>query len=529
MRCSTTATNPWTIFRHLQFGGIEMKRKALLLLFLPFCLGLQAQHQPGAPEKLGSVSFPTSCAAQTQNSFNRAVALLHSFAYAPAVEAFEQVARQDPGCAMAHWGAAMSYYHQLWQPPFPGDGLPKGRAELERAQQIGTKDPKEKEFLAAASLLFLQDSDSYPVHAGKYRDAMKAVAQHFPDDVESQIFYALALLATASPQDKSHQNQKTAAQILEPLYQKYPQHPGVAHYLIHAYDNAELAPKGLAAAREYSQIAPSASHALHMPSHIFTRLGMWRDSVESNQAARKAAHQQGDVGEELHAMDYMVYASLQEGRDAEAAAVLQDLKNMAQLTAGDFKVGYAATAMPVRYAVERKKWDEAIRCAAPEGAPPQVTALAAWARALGHARSGNATAAQAELQSLQRLTEQLRASGNQYWAGQVQIQAEEASSWIAMANQKSEEAVALMRKAADEEDAVEKLPVTPGPVVPAREQLGEMLVLTGQPAAALAEYEKTLRESPGRRAALQGALDSARAAGLKSKSAYYEAATKDLR
>src|SRR5215471_5708480 len=524
MRCSTTATNPWTIFRHLQFGGIEMKRKALLLLFLPFCLGLQAQHQPGAPEKLGSVSFPTSCAAQTQNSFNRAVALLHSFAYAPAVEAFEQVARQDPGCAMAHWGAAMSYYHQLWQPPFPGDGLPKGRAELERAQQIGASNAKEKEFLAAASLLFLQDSDSYPVHAGKYRDAMKAVAQHFPDDVESQIFYALALLATANPQDKTHQNQKTAGQILEPLYQKYPQHPGLAHYLIHAYDNAELASKGLAAAREYSKIAPSASHALHMPSHIFTRLGMWQDSVESNQAARMTARQQGDIGEELHAMDYMVYASLQQGHDAEAAAVIQDLRNMTQLAAGDFKVGYAATAMPVRYAVERKHWDEATHCVSPEGAPPHVTALAAWARALGYAHSGNAAAAEAELQSLQRLTDQLRAAGNQYWAGQVQIQAEEAGSWIALTSHKTEDALALMKRAADEEDVVEKLPVTPGPVVPAREQLGDMLAQIGQPAAALAAYETALRDSPGRRGALQGALSSARAAGLKSKSTYYEAA-----
>jgi hypothetical protein len=505
-----------------------MKRKALLFLFVSFCLGLQAQHQHGVPEKLGSVSFPTSCTAQTQSGFNRAVALLHSFAYGPAVEAFEQVAHEDPGCAMAHWGAAMSYYHQLWQPPFPGDGLQKGRVELERAQQIGTSNAKEKEFLAAASLLFLQDNDAYAVHAAKYRDAMAAVAQHFPEDAEAQIFYALALLATANPQDKTHQNQKTAAQILEPLYQKYPQHPGVAHYLIHAYDNAELASKGLAAAREYSKIAPSASHALHMPSHIFTRLGMWQNSVESNQAARMAARQQGDIGEELHAMDYMVYASLQQGHDAEAAAVIQDLRGMTRLTAGDFKVGYAATAMPVRYAVERKKWEEAAHCQAPEGAPPQVAALGAWARALGYARSGNTTAAEAEVQSLQRFTDQLRTAGNQYWAGQVQIQTEEASSWIALAAHKTEDALALMKRAADEEDSVEKLPVTPGPVVPAREQLGDLLAQMGQPAAALAAYETALRDSPGRRGALQGALSSARAAGLKSKSTYYEAAINKL-
>lgn len=486
------------------------------------------QHQHSAPEKLGTVSFPISCSAQVQSGFNRAMALLHSFAYTPAAEAFAEVARQDPDCAMAHWGIAMSSYHQLWQPALPGDAVQKGHAELERAQQIGKGNAREKEFLAAASLIFNQDGGAYPVRAAKYRDAMALVARHNPDDAESQIYYALALISTASPQDKTHQNQKAAAQILEPLYRKYPQHPGLAHYLIHAYDNAELAASGLKAAQEYSQIAPSAPHALHMPSHIFTRLGMWRDSVESNQAARMAARQQGDIGEELHAMDYMVYASLQEGRSAEAAAVIQDLHGMTRLTAGEFKVGYAATAMPVRYAVERKKWDEATRCQAPEGAPPPVKALAAWARALGYARSGNTTAAEAELQSLQRSADQLRAAGNQYWAGQVQIQAEEASSWIALAAHKPEDAVALMKKAADEEDAVEKLPVTPGPVVPAREQLGDMLAQLGQPAAALAEYETALKDSPGRRGSLQGALASARAAGLKSKSNYYEAAISKL-
>ncbi|MFI5106446.1 MAG: hypothetical protein ACHP79_16100, partial [Terriglobales bacterium] len=380
---------------------------------------------------------------------------LHSFAYAPAAEAFADVARQDPGCAVAHWGIAMSYYHQLWQPPLPGDALQKGHAELERAQQIGAGNAREKEYLAAASFIFLQDGGAYPAHAAKYRDAMAVVAQHNPDDAEAQIFYALALLATASPQDKTHQNQKAAAQILEPLYLKYPQHPGLTHYLIHAYDNAELAQQGLRAAREYSQIAPSAPHALHMPSHIFTRLGMWSDSVRSNQAARAAAHQQGDFGEELHTMDYVVYASLQLGRYADTAAVLKDLQGMGPLTGSEFKVAYAATAMPVRYAVERKQWNDATRCVAPAGAPPHVAALAAWARALGNARTGNATAARAELQSLEHMAEELRASGNQYWAGQVQIQAEEVGAWIAFAEHKPEDAVALMKKAADEEDAVE--------------------------------------------------------------------------
>ncbi|HET9837361.1 MAG TPA: hypothetical protein VFR84_03940 [Candidatus Angelobacter sp.] len=463
-----------------------------------------------------------------QASFNRAAALLHSFTYTPAAEAFADVARQDPKCAMAHWGVAMSYYHQLWLPQIPGDGLQKGAAELEQAQKIGTADAREKEFLSAAALIFQRDGGEYPARAAKYREAMAVLAQHNPDDPESQIFYALALLATASPQDKTHGNQKAAAQILEPLYRKFPQHPGLAHYLIHASDNAEMAQQGLPAAREYSHIAPSAPHALHMPSHIFTRLGMWKESVESNQQARIAAHKQGDIGEELHAMDYMVYASLQEGRDNETAAILKELNAMGELRGSEFKVAYAATAMPVRYAVERKQWAEATRCQAPADAPPHVTALAAWARALGYARSGNVASGRTELQLLRQLAEKLRAAGNQYWAGQVQIQAKEADAWIAFAEHKPEVALESLKAAADDEDAVEKLPVTPGPVVPAREQLGEMLGLAGKPDAALDAYEKSLQDSPGRRGALRGALESARAAGSKSKSSYYEAALKNL-
>lgn len=506
---------------------MKKARTLLLPLLLLLCSAAYAQHEHPVPEKLGAVSFATSCSAQVQNSFNRAVALLHSFTYTPAAEAFADVAQKDPHCAMAHWGVAMSYYHQLWAPPLPGEAVAKGRAELEQAQQIGGGNPREKELIAAASLIF-QDGGDYPSRAAKYRDAMSAVAQHNPTDIESQIFYALSLLATASPQDKTHQNQKAAVKILEPLYLKYPQHPGLAHYLIHADDNAELAQQGLKAAREYADIAPSAPHALHMPSHIFTRLGMWKDSVRSNQAARVAAHKQGDTGEELHAMDYMVYAYLQQGKDDEALAVIKDLHAMGELPGNEFKVSYSATVMPIRYAVERKQWQDATRCAAPQGAPPHVSALAAWARALGYAHSGNATAAKAELQSLKQMAEQLRSAGNQYWAGQVQIQAEEAEAWVAFAEHKPEDAAALMRKAADEEDAVEKLPVTPGPVVPAREQLGDLLAQAGHHDAALTEYEKSLQSSPGRRGALQGAKDNARATGAKKKSSDYEAALKNL-
>jgi tetratricopeptide (TPR) repeat protein len=500
-----------------------LKPAAFFLLLLSLFPVAYAQHEHPAPEKLGAVSFPISCSAQVQGSFNRAMALLHSFTYSPAAAAFADVASRDPGCAMAHWGIAMSYYHQLWAPPPPGD-VQKGRTELDQAQKIGTANAREKELLAAASFIFADDGGTYPAHAAKYRDAMSAVAKHNPDDTEVQIFYALALLATTSPQDKTHQNQKAAVQILEPLYRKYPQHPGLAHYLIHADDNAELAQQGLSAAQAYAEIAPSAPHALHMPSHIFTRLGMWKDSASSNQAARVAAHQQGDIGEELHAMDYLVYAFLQEGRDTETAAILKELQGMGQSLGTDFKASYSATAMPARYAVERKQWTDATRCVASAGAPPHVSALAAWARALGYAHTGNLAAARTELQAMEHMTEELKAAGNQYWAVQVQIQAEEATAWIAFSEHKPEEALALLKKAADEEDAVEKLPVTPGPVVPAREQLADLLAQSGHPEAALGEYEKALQNAPGRRGALRGALDSARAAGAKSKSTYYEAA-----
>jgi tetratricopeptide (TPR) repeat protein len=328
------------------------------------------------------------------------------------------------------------------------------------------------------------------------------------------VFYALALLANASPADKTHALQKQAADLLEPLDRTYPEHPGIPHYLIHAYDNAELASRGLTAAKAYSRIAASAPHALHMPSHIFTRLGLWEDSITSNLAAREAAHQQGDTGEELHAMDYLVYAYLQSGHHKEAAQVIEQLKNMSQLNAGDFKVGYASTAMPIRYVVELGQWTEAAGIVAPDVAPPHVVAIAVWARGLGFARSGRATQARAESDRLRQIERQLRASGNDYWATQVEIMTREVVAWSAQADKKPEEAAALMRASADEEDAIEKLPVTPGPIVPAREQLGYLLLQQNKPSLALKEFEAALANAPGRHGALEGA---ARATELTSQ------------
>src|ERR1035441_6933252 len=491
-------------------------RLFLTLLFIFPFLSAQETHSHSAPEKLGKVSFPTSCTPAVQKQFDRGVALLHSFAYTAAENAFQGVGELDPRCAMAHWGMAMAYFHQLWDPPIVLATMSIAQKEIQRAQQIGAGSERERKFINALGLIY-QDAATVPyrTRALNYEHAMSNLASENRKDVEAQVFYALALLANVSPADKTHAKQKQAADLLEPLDRIYPQHPGVPHYLIHAYDNAELAPKGLPAAKAFSQIAPSAPHALHMPSHIFTRLGLWEDSITSNLAAREAAHQQGDTGEELHAMDYLVYAYLQSGRDKDATQVIQQLKSMPKLNAGDFKIAYASTAMPVRCAVERGQWADAAGILPPTGAPPQVVAIAVWARGLGLARSGRAAEARTEIDKLRRIEEQLRTSGNNYWATQVGILTGEVMAWSAQADGKPDEAAALMLASADEEDAIEKLPVTPGPIVPAREQLGYLLLEQNHPGLALKEFETALANAPGRHGALQGAAHAAELSGQK--------------
>ena len=384
----------------------------VLVLFASLTLAQQS-HEHGAPEQLGTVSFPTSCSPAINAQFERGVALLHSFAYSTAESTFREVAEKDPRCAMAHWGIAMSYFHELWDPRIAPANFALGRQEIERAQQIGAGTSREREFIAALALLYASNEQAaYAANAQRYAQAMQTLAADNPTDVESQVFYALALLSTASPSDKTHANQKRAVAILEPLYRKYPQHPGLAHYMIHACDNAEMASQGLPAAEAYAKIAPSAPHALHMPSHIFTRLGMWDDSIASNIASQAAAAQHGDIGEQLHAMDYLVYAYLQSGREAEAAKVIGQLKTMPVANTSDYKVGYSATAMPVRYAVERRQWDEAASIVPPVGAPPQVLAIAIWARAIGLARLRHRT----EVQPADLIT-----AARPAWAGQCLI------------------------------------------------------------------------------------------------------------
>ncbi len=487
-----------------------IRAAVLLALALPALSVAQEQHVHPAPEKLGTVSFSTTCRPEVQTEFNRSVALLHSFAYREAADGFHRVALADPQCAIAHWGAAMTHFHQLWDlPPSPADTA-AATQELRLAAPLQASE-RERGYLDALSLVF-KDPDSAPfsTRALNYEAAMRRLAIGNPQDVEAQVFYALALISNASPSDKDHRKQKEAADILEALFHTYPDHPGIPHYLIHACDSQELASRGLPAARIYASVAPSAPHALHMPSHIFTRLGLWDDSIASNLAARTAAQNQGDVGEELHAMDYLVYAYLQNGDDPNAALVIQQLNAKENLRIGEFKVGYAATAMPVRYIVERQKWRDAEKVAdPPDGAQPQVTAIAVWARGLGFARNGDSHAADGEAEKLRLLTDRLRASGNNYWTTQVDIMRREVMAWSAEAAHQPAQALALLRSAAEQEDGIEKLPITPGPIVPAREQLGELLLLQGDRRAASEAFRLALLHAPKRRGALRGAAQAA--------------------
>jgi hypothetical protein len=486
----------------------------LTFLLIVSSMRSQEMHDHGVPEKLGTVSFPVSCAPSVQRDFNRSVALLHSFAYSAAQASFENIARIDPGCAMAHWGIAMSLFHQLWEPHLSPVATDIGEREIRLAQHAPSISVREKQFIVALAFIFDQASQSpYSTRALDYEQAMGQLAARSSADVEAQVFYALALLSNASPTDKTYTKQKSALALLEPLGRANPDHPGILHYEIHACDNAELAPRGLEPARAYSRVAPSAPHALHMPSHIFTRLGLWQDSIASNLSARDAARRQGDQGEELHAMDYLEYAYLQLGRDNEAKQVLQQFKNMAALKEDEFKVAYAATAMPIRYAVERHQWAEASAIVPLQGAPPYVTAIAVWARGLALTWGEHHRAIDTERDRLEQLEGHLRDAHDDYWAVQVKILRQELLAWAAQANGQEHEAYVLMRDTADEEDSIEKLPVTPGPVIPAREQLGYLLLSQHHPSEAAQQFRTALIDAPGRRGSIEGLASANKTGG----------------
>ena len=488
------------------------------VLLLPhgrFASGQEHEHHR-AKGSLGTVEFRVSCTAEAQVSFTRGVALLHSFTYEESAAAFQDAAAKDPHCAMAHWGLAMTEYHQLWEPYAGPAELQRGSAEIHKARELKLGTSREKDYVEALAVFYEGwEQRGHAVRANAYRDAMHGVRERNPKDQEAAIFYALALVATAAPEDKTYDNQRKAAAILEPLFVAQPSHPGVAHYLIHVYDNPVLAPQGVAAARAYSKIAPDLPHALHMPSHIFTRLGLWEDSISSNLAAAAAARKHEDQGEEFHALDYLAYAYLQLGRNDEAEKVRDTLPAPGNVKPSFlFKINYAKAAIRARCALEQQHWAEAENLVADADVQPQVAAISHWAAALGAAHTGNLQAARQHAEQVRRLSAELKEKGDTYWAQQVAIQGEEAGGWVAFAEHRTYDALRLLRMAADHEDAAQKHPVTPGAVRPARELLGDLLMEMHQPKEALTAYRQVLTVAPGRRNAINGAAEAERMANM---------------
>jgi len=502
----------------------------LLLTLAVSCLAQEHQHGDG--ERLGVVQFATSCNVAAQKEFNRAVALLHSFQFSRAIEGFNTALREDATCGIAYWGIALSD----WGNPFaagPKDKgqLQAGRESAEHGTSVGAKTERERAYLAVVGKLY-SNYETTPQQARlvAYRDAMQELAATYPEDHEAQIFYALAITASEDPADKTYAGRLKAGAILEKLFQAEPSHPGLAHYIIHTYDVPALAPRALVAARRYAEIAPDAPHALHMPSHTFTRTGYWQESIDSNIAAAAAARREGQTAEELHASDYEVYAYLQTGQDQAARRIVDSLPEIASRFdpkavlsgAGSPSTGYfALAAIPARYALERKDWKQAAQLPVRETPFPHTDAITWFARGMGAARLGQAGAALDSAVALEQIRQRLLKANDNYWALQVQIQQTEVGAWAALVDGKKEEALRQMKSAAEMEDGTEKSAVTPGPLAPAHELLGEMLLEINQPAQAFEQFEATLKKEPGRFRAIFGAARAAQLSGDQDASQRY--------
>jgi tetratricopeptide (TPR) repeat protein len=485
---------------------------ALLLCTPTVCLHAQAGHDHGgpAPERLGHVDFASGCHAQVQARFERGVALLHSFWYEEAGRAFGEVAAADSGCALAYWGRAMSVLHPLWTPPTPEERV-QALADAERAVRLSRPGSRPRDYAEAIAAYYRGDTVNDGARLLAYERAMAGVARRRPEDKEARIFRALALIALGqlNASDSTYARQREAARILEPLYRRYPDHPGLAHYLIHAYDSPALAHSGESAADRYASIAPSVPHAEHMPSHIYTRIGAWDKSIAANLKAAEAArrfevakHAGAMWDQRAHALDYLVYAYLQLGRVADARAVAQQVARVTEtFPPGTLTTDYALAAIPARLALERDDWKTAetlaVRLAPAWRGAEGVTR---FARALGAARGGHVAAARAEIDSLAELERTLAVAGGAqaYWSTQVRIQRLAASAWVTLAAGDTADALRQGRAAADLDDAVEKHPVTPGAVLPARELYGDLLAQAGRPAEARAAYKLALARQPGR-------------------------------
>lgn len=485
-------------------------------------------------KEFGDISFALSCDYSVREAFDLAVSLLHSFEYREAEKAFVNVIDADPECAMAYWGVAMSIYHELWTAPKEGD-LEKGAKLIEIAQTLKMED-RERAYLDAIATYY-QDWQTveHKIRAGNYEKAMEALYKSDTTDIEATVFYSLALNSTADPKDESLTNQRKAGAILEELFKERPNHPGIAHYIIHNYDNPPLAHKALETARRYADIAPSSAHAQHMPSHIFTRLGLWDESISSNiNSASSAvcyveeAGMNGHWFQEIHAIDYLVYAYLQKGDNVKAKAQYDYLKTMNVVNPeGAFAVAYPFAAIPARMTLENKDWQGATAIEVHDSNLdftkfPWQEAIVHYARALGGCRSGNLELAESAITKLQELHDRLNEdAANSYFAGQVMIQKRTCDAWLALANGDQELALATMKEASEMESSTNKHPVTPCEVMPAAELLGDMLMILDQPEEALAAYIENLKMRPNRLNSLYGAAVAAKALGKMGESKSY--------
>ncbi|HXA85433.1 MAG TPA: hypothetical protein VNZ47_10175 [Candidatus Dormibacteraeota bacterium] len=493
--------------------------------------GVAQAHDHTSPENLGKVIFSTSCSSAAQPQFNRAVALMHSFQFARAIEAFNVILVSDPSCAISYWGIALSN----WGNPFAAglkspSQLDQGLKAIEHARAAGAKTERERAYIEAVARLYTDTANTdQRSRILAYEAAMATVSAAYPEDTESAIFYALALAAAADPADKTYARQLKAGAILENLFVQYPNHPGLAHYIIHTYDFPPLAARAVGAARRYHEIAPSAPHALHMPSHTFTRVGYWQDSIDTNIAAAAAARSEGQTAEELHASDYMVYAYLQTAQDratqhlVESAVETFSRFDPAVLLSGAAPPSaayFARAAIPARYCLERRAWADAAKLEPRPSPFPPADAITYFARGLGAAHVKDGATARSAIGSLEQIRDKLKMKEG-YWANQVEIQRQEVSAWLAFAEGNPQGALAGMRAAAELEDGTEKSAVTPGPLTPARELLGDLLLELKRPSEALKEFEATLTREPNRFRTLYGAAEAAKLAGDRQTAQKY--------
>ena len=519
-----------------------MTRQRICVLFLAAALfalsiqpGARADAGPAAAKAPGEVNFQISCGPAVQKTFKEAVWTLHSFWYLEALKGFTAVTEAEPGCAMGYWGIAMSHWYPLWFPPSPA-ALKAGAEAVEKAVAAGPKTESEKDYIAAIAA-FYRDSDKldHQTRAIAYEKAMEQVYLRYPEDREAAAFYGLALNASALPTDKTYANQRKAAEILNKVWAEQPNHPGVVHYLIHSDNSAQFAAAGLDAAICYSKIAPDVPHALHMPSHIFTRLGMWQQSIDSNRAAHAAAvaYVRKTLGPEsfdtetVHTLDYLEYAYLQTAQDRRAKEVVDELTSFRQSAAPNLPTAYAVAAIPARYALERRDWQAAAALSEPAiGFPlerfPWAEAMLSFARSLGAAQTGDIPGAQAEIAKLQSLENKLLEAKDSYWANQVEVQRLGAASILAHVQGNDKKAIELARAAADLDATMDKHPATPASVLPARELLADLLLELNEPGAALKEYDQALRNDPNRFRSILGRARAAKQLGdiAASRDAY---------